>query len=481
MADLQKTLKTIPERPGIYIYKNSSKEIIYIGKAVNLAKRVKQYFQRDDAVGDKTPLLVSEIATIDTIETDSEFDALLLEAKLIKEFQPKYNVIAKDDKSPLYIIFRFDHELPTISFGRKPKQTISPGDTHAIAVQQSALLDQTNKKYVQFVKDEGQHIGEDTEIYYFGPFQSAKTARNLMRSLRRVVPYCTQKQRTGKKCFYTHLGLCDPCPSYISKCENSPEQKLLTKVYRQHIFRLRDILLGKSVEVVSEMEKEMTIFSDQHQYEQAASLRNQLDALRALFSKRYDPSVYVQSDTLIQELKDEELQELIGTLKPYYPNLHAIERIECYDISNIMGTHATASMVVLTHGIVDKQEYKKFKIRTLNTPNDFAMMQEVIGRRITHPEWTKPNLIVIDGGKGQVHAAQKAIEEDNSNEFANIPIIGLAKRFEEIIVPFHGDWKTIRIPYNSGALKLLQKIRDEAHRFAITYHKLLRSKSQKIH
>lgn len=448
METLQEIIKKLPTTPGVYIYKNDVGEIIYIGKAVNLSKRVKQYFQRDDAVGSKTPQLVADIVTIDTIQTEHEFDALLLEAKLIKQYQPKYNIVAKDDKSPLYIIMTMGEELPRIFFGRKPKPHLL--DSHQVST------------------------------LFFGPFQSAKAARDLLKSLRHVVPYCTQKRRTGNPCFYTHLGLCNPCPSLIVKLKDSTQKKILIKQYRKHLFHLRDILSGKAVSVIQDMEKDMKNKSDKEQYEEAASIRNQINALRSLLSKRYDPAVYVQSDTMLAELFEKEQQELINVLKNYFPKMQTVSRIECFDISNTMGTYATASMVVMTNGRIDKNQYRKFKIKTLKTPNDFAMMSEVINRRFKHPEWEYPDLVVIDGGKGQVNAAKTALENlkvTNPDTGNLLPIIGLAKREEEIIVHTNKGWKVIRLPFSHNGLKLLQRLRDEAHRFAITYHKLLRKKA----
>lgn len=443
--EISQALNNLSSHPGVYIYKNDKGQIIYVGKAVNLSKRVKQYFQRDNAVGLKTPLLVSEIVSLDTIQTQSEFDALLLEAKLIKEYQPRYNVISKDDKSPLYVFIDFRKILPTITVGRKTKQ--------------QKLIHPTPKD----------------QLVIFGPFQSAKTARNLLRSLRKIVPYCTQKQRNGKKCFYTHLGLCSPCPSYIEKLPDGEEKDQLTQQYRQHMFRLRDILSGKSFPVIHEMEQEMERFASEHKYEEAASVRNQLFALRTLLTKRYDPSLYVQSDTLLDDIIDSQQKELLKVLKPYMPSLESLDRIECYDISNTQGTFSTASMVVMTNGIIDKSQYRKFRIRTKEAPNDYAMIFETLSRRLKHTEWQYPNLFVIDGGKGQINAATKAILPYIKQE--EVCIIGLAKREEEIIIPFHDEWKVIRLDYSSPALHLLQKLRDEAHRFAKKYHTLLRSKN----
>jgi len=243
--------------------------------------------------------------------------------------------------------------------------------------------------------------------------------------------------------------------------------------YRQNIFRLRDILSGKAVRVIEDMEKEMKGNAAVEHFEEAASLRNQIQALKSILTKRYDPTVYVQSDTMIEEIFENERIELRNALLTYYPELKELHRIECFDISNTMGTNATASMVVMIDGRIEKNEYRKFRIRRENTPNDFAMMAEALTRRFHHPEWAQPDLLVIDGGKGQVSSAKHALSAVSSS---NLPVIGLAKREEEIIVPFGSEWKVIRLPFSSGGLKMLLRLRDEAHRFAITYHKLLRKK-----
>lgn len=203
METPQETLKALPHAPGVYIYRNAEGEIIYIGKAKDLKKRVSQYFQRDDAVGPKTQLLVSQIAGISTIKTASELDALLLEAKLIHDHAPKYNVVLKDDKSPLYILLTLSEPLP-----------------HVTTIRRSDLPEKIK-----------------TNDALFGPFQSAGVVRSLLRHLRHTIPYCTQNKRTGKPCFYSHIGLCNPCPS-DTNCDK--------QAYRKNIYRLKNILCGKS-------------------------------------------------------------------------------------------------------------------------------------------------------------------------------------------------------------------------------------------
>jgi excinuclease ABC subunit C len=437
---LNKIFKSLPHRPGVYIYKNSDSEIIYIGKAVDLNRRVNQYFTRDDAVGEKTNLLVSQIDQIEHIETLNEFDALLLEAKLINQHKPKYNVIAKDDKSPLYIKLTLSEELPRIEYVRKPRNEV---------------FDLKKKDAI------------------FGPFQSGKTARNLMRQLRNVVPFCTQKQRNGKSCFYTHIGLCDPCPSQIIGETDETLKKNLTHKYRENLYLIRDILDGKSNVIINNFTHVMEEFAQNNEFEKAAIIRDHLNSLYSIVHKRFDPMLYVQSDFQLSDVIDTEVQSLEIILKKYIPNLSPLKRIECIDISNIFGLNATGSLVVLTNGLIDKSQYRKFKIRTDKFPNDFAMIAEVITRRFNHPEWQKPNLLVVDGGKGQVTSVVETLQKLN----LYVSIIGLAKRQEEIIIPINHTFKTVRLPLNYPGLLLLERIRDEAHRFAITYHRKIREKA----
>lgn len=431
METLQETLNHLPHAPGVYIYRDLSGTIIYIGKAKDLKKRVSQYFQRDDAVGPKTQLLVSQITAIQIIKTVSELDALLLEAKLIHDNAPKYNVVLKDDKSPLYMLLTLSEPLP-----------------HVRSVRRSDLPKKIKKADA-----------------LFGPFQSAGVVRSLLRRLRHTIPYCIQNKRTGKPCFYSHIGLCNPCPSLIEKMPESAVRKDLAHRYRTNIFRLKDILSGKSNTVRKELEKEMKVAAREKRFEEAAVLRNHIENLYGMLAKKYDPMLYVSSDAAVEDIYTNELAalgEVLGITSP--------DRIECFDISNTGGRYATGSMVVLTAGHKDTGQYKRFRIRRENTPNDFAMMAEVITRRFTHSEWPKPDLIVIDGGKGQIQAVKEKVP--------GIPVIGLAKRFEEIIIPKPDNkWKVLRLDLTSPALHVLERVRDEAHRFAISYHRLLRKKA----
>lgn len=432
-------LASLPHSPGVYIYRDINDTVIYVGKAVDLRKRISQYFQRDDALGLKTKALVEKIAKIEIIKTAGEFDALLLEAKLIHDLQPHYNSLAKDDKSPIYILLTTDEELPRVLLVRK---TGLPA-----------------------TKSHGPVI--------FGPFQSSWVTRELLRRSRRIIPFCTQKERNGKPCFYTHLHLCDPCPSVIIKMPDSPLRKKEVLRYRRNIMRLKALLSGKSTNVRLELEKDMRLAAKNNLFEEAQLIKGELESLSGIESARFDPTMYLTRVQLADDANLEEITQLLKILQPYYPDLQNLTRIECIDISNISGTLSTGSLVVLTDGLIDTHEYRKFRIRRKETPNDTAMVSEVVNRRMKHHEWPKPDLLVIDGGKGQVSAA---VESLNSLKL-DIPVIGLAKRFEEIVVPLNGDFKVIRISPTSPAIHLLQRIRDEAHRFARNYHLLLRSKA----
>lgn len=395
----------------MYLYYDDKGTVIYVGKAKNLRNRVRGYFTRDNVSGQKTQLLVSQIVSIKTIPTDSEFDALLLEATLIRKYLPKYNVVARDDKSPLYIVITFDEPLPRVLFSRKREL-----ENHA-------------RRAV------------------FGPFQSARVTHQLMESVRKIIPYCTQKYRDGHPCFYTHIGLCNPCPSSI-------KTKKLASVYRNNLFKISLFLSGRAQRVRTIIEKQMRDSADRMDFELAGEYKKQLDALTMLLTHRFDPTMY--TDTTGQRLS-----ELAGIL-----HVSSLKRIECIDISTLQGKWSTGSLVVFTDGIPDTDEYRRFRIKAAGIPNDVAMMAEVINRRFSHPEWTVPNLLVVDGGKGQVTAAKHA----------PVPVVGLAKRFEEIIVPDGRGFRVIRLSPSSPALQLVQHIRDEAHRFAKRYHTHLRGR-----
>lgn len=428
----------LPQRPGIYIFKAADATILYVGKAINLKRRVSGYFTHDTSAGDKIRLLVAQIHTVTIVETENNFDALLLEATLIRKHQPKYNSIAKDDKSPLYVCLTIREELPHVLFLRKTS------------------LSTIHKKDA-----------------VFGPFQSGRVARMLMKNLRHSFPYCIQKNRNGRPCFYTHINLCNPCPSAIVKLPLGYERKALVHLYRQNIQRMYRILSGKSDLVIRAMQTDMEQKATMLDFEEAHTLKKNLDNFMSLLSRHDYSALYLSEIPELTQMYMNELSLLKNILMPYFPNLTSVSRIECFDIANISGTSATGSLVVASDGAMDSGQYRKFRVRATQTPNDTAMIGEVITRRLKHPEWPYPDILIVDGGKGQIQAAQRALTEAS----LSIPVIGLAKRFEEIIIPVSSGFQTIRLSMTSPALVLLLRIRNEAHRFARSYHHLLRKKS----
>lgn len=432
METPQAVISSLTHDPGVYLYKDTTGTVIYVGKAKDLKRRVRQYFAPDIEPGTKTAQLVARIHAIETLKTHSEFDALILEANLIRKFNPKYNIIAKDDKSPLYLSITLDEELPRVQFTRKSS------------------------------------IGLHPKRRIFGPFQSGRTLRQLLQQLRMIIPYCTQKKRDGTPCFYTHLHLCDPCPSQIAGMTDGPmRQKLITQ-YRTQIRRLAKILSGESLTIFHDLQKDMKTYAQHNQFEKAQAVKMSLERFSILLQTHYDPLFYTQGDTFLENVYESEMNELRTLLQPFYPTLGELHRIECIDISNTYGTFATGSLVVLIDGKSSTSDYRRFRIRTKDAPNDFAMIAEVVKRRMNHTEWPMPELLVIDGGKGQVHAARAC---------CTVPVIGLAKRFEEIIIPMKNEFKILRLPVSSRALHALERVRDESHRFALRYHRLLRKKS----
>ncbi|MBI3342812.1 GIY-YIG nuclease family protein [Candidatus Gottesmanbacteria bacterium] len=439
-------LRHISTRPGVYLYRDKDENVIYVGKAKNLRNRVRQYFLRDNALGQKTNLIVSQIVSIKTIPTDSEYDALLLEAALIRKYQPKYNAIAKDDKSPLYIAITFDESLPHILFTRKRAL-----EEHL----QGHPLQMLSKRAI------------------FGPFQSGRVARRLMQSVRRIIPYCTQKKRNGAPCFYTHIGLCRPCPSQIVAMAQDTEKKKVIRIYRSNLRRIALLLSGQARRVRMLLEQSMHSSAKNMAFEEAADFKRQLEALEMLTTHAFDPSMYSDHTSEPSEIYQSRLEELAHIVNNYGLRLATLQRIECIDISTIQGKWASGSLVVFTSGIPDTDQYRRFRIKMSGKPNDVGMIAEVVMRRFAHPEWPFPDLLVVDGGRGQVHAAKQAIQATRVGR--EISVIGLAKRYEEIIVPNDTKYRIIRLAPVSPALQLVQHIRDEAHRFAKRYHMDLRS------
>lgn len=436
MTDAQRDkLKTLPAEPGVYFHRDKDRKIIYIGKAAVLKNRVMSYFQskhRDP----KTQALVADIAETDWITVGSEVEALFLESEFIKRYKPKYNIDLKDDKNWLYVKISAD-EFPVVSYVRRPM---------------------------------------DDKAHYYGPFTSTDALRRAMRMLRKVFPYVTHATWPKRGCLQYHLGLCP-----------GPEEGAVTPAeYRRTIRRLELYLKGEQTRLMTALEKDMQAAARKRDYEAAARLRDQLRDLKS-FGKQM-----VFGDREAFDLSRDQalvgLAERLGLPEPP-------RRIEAYDISHLQGTDNVASMVVFTDGVANRDEYRRFKMRTGGN-NDFAHMREVIARRFSAKNlaaWPKPDLLLIDGGKGQLAAALGVLDELG----LAVPAIGLAKREEEIVrrrpdnkpieaghyedeawIVTNRDFEVTLLPHDSHVLQLLQRVRDEAHRFAITYQTLLRGQRQ---
>jgi excinuclease ABC subunit C len=432
---LEKKLKELPAAPGVYFHKSESGEVIYVGKAAVLKNRVRQYFQKSRPFDPKTEALVAEIEDTDWITVESELDALFLESEMIKRYKPRYNILLRDDKSQLYIRIPMKQQYPAVTFTRGPM---------------------------------------DDGADYFGPYYNGPAVRKALKYLRKAFPYSTHVNLPKRVCLQYHIGLC-PGPE---------EEKVSEKEYKRNLKRLELYLKGGRKQLIKDLEKEMKQYAKEAKFEEAAILRNQIYNLRELQRQ------IIFSETEFMDISKDEalagLKELLGLEKPP-------KRIEGYDISHMSGTNNVASMVVATNGLADKASYRKFKMRIPGN-NDFAHMNETMERRFSarNKAWPRPDLILIDGGKGQLSSAIDALEEKG----LKIPIIGLAKREEHIIVhrsrsnievnlTFKSAWikenedfYVIDINNNDHIVKLLQRIRDESHRFAVSYHTHLKRTGQ---
>ncbi|MDO8618578.1 MAG: excinuclease ABC subunit UvrC [Candidatus Daviesbacteria bacterium] len=410
--------KLLPHKSGVYIYRDAQKRILYVGKALDLYHRVASYFAKSD-LAPRTAEMVSRIVSLETIIVESELEALILEANLIKKFKPIYNIRLTDDKDYLYIKVTKE-AYPKVVTARKAD-----------------------------LKD---------ALKFFGPFPSSTTVRSTLKRLRRVFPWCSNPN--GKRpCFHYHIKLCPgPCAGQISQTD-----------YKKIIKRFIVFMSGQKEKLLHDLTKEMVQKAKSAQFEEAGRIKKTIEGILYL-TQSNRTQIYLENPNFLEDQTNKGLEELQKVLK-----LKSIpERIEGYDISNIQGHEAVASMVVLTHGEIDKSQYRKFKMLVSGEPNDYAMHQETIRRRMKHPEWPAPDLLLIDGGKGQVSSVYAQVQATGPDNFKSIPIIGLAKRMEWI---YTTDGNEIRLSKTSLALKMLQKLRDESHRFAITYHRKLHATS----
>lgn len=468
---LKAKLKTLPRTPGVYFHKSAGGEIIYVGKAAVLKNRVRQYFQDSRGRDNKTMALVAEIADTDWIETESEVDALFLESEMVKRYMPRYNVLLRDDKSQMYVRIDMKSEWPTVSFTRNPA---------------------------------------DDGAEYIGPFYNGFALKKALRYLRRVFPYLTRQRRPGQSKLDEDLGL-------------SPRLSDGSAVYKANLRKLISYIKGNRKAIAAELERDMKTAAGLHDFERAADLRNKLRAMQELQRR-----VCFGDKEFLDISKDKALADLAKLL-----GLKGIPaRIEGYDISHMSGRQVVSSMVVFTNGTSDRAEYRKFKVSEKN--DDTGNIHQTIFRRLSErhlKSWGCPNLLLIDGGKGQLAAAIKARDERG----VAMPIVSIAKREEELLVhktnsqidtafieqlrsqpradiTIHedGDVYVVNLhpdQRNAGShsknlrastgqnreeyptadentlattdiVKLFQRIRDESHRFAVSYHTALKRQQQ---
>lgn len=543
---LKESLKLLPSLPGCYLYYNSDNEIIYVGKAKILKRRVKSYFNRKhDSV--KVNVLVSQIDHLEYIITNTEVEALILESHLIKKHKPKYNILLKDDKKYPYFLIT-DEDFPRISIVRK------------------------------------RNINQEKGRYY-GPYTNIRAMHSTLDFLKKIFPLrqCKTPKFKNRPCLYYHIGKC------LAPCQNM----VTSEEYKAIVHQAELFLSGKQSELMKQLMDQIQKYSEAEQFEKAARLRDSYFDLQKTLEKQkvvYENTklnedvislqhedgilaiviMMIREGRLIDkkdftyDVEEEDKTEFFATFFKEYYNTLSLEfpdrivsnelesvgdkalyeewlniisgkkvkisygktpqgkelqsladknakvildnaklskmskirddfnnigsylkeklklnnfpyRMECYDISHIQGTNTVASMVTFINGLSKKSEYRKFKVKsTEGKPDDFLSMKEVLTRRLSRlgeKGWEKPDLIIIDGGKGQLSSVMQIVEDMG---VTGIDFVSLAKRQEEVFLPYTS--KSILLPRESSALFLIQRIRDEAHRFAITYHRKLRSK-----
>ncbi len=539
MLDRQKLLAPIPHKPGVYKYYNELNILIYVGKAKDLKKRVTSYFNKSANHNRKTQKLVSEIQTIDYVITNTEFDALLLENNLIKENQPKYNILLKDDKSFPYICVTHQR-FPRIYSLRNIDN--AKGDFYGpyiSVVKMRMVLDLVHKIYslrtCKYNLSEANIANKKYSLcleYHIGnckaPCENLQTEEDYNHNLHQAINILKGNIASPKKflenkmnaysanlefekaeeykvkleqlnTFYNKSIIVNPklTSLYVVAIISTQKKGFLhfMKVSNGSIIQSNSIEIKKSLEesdskmllaAIPQLIKEINnsfnikILSN-------IALADAPEPLEIEVPKIGDKKKLVDmciKNALYQKRNAEQVAQVTDKSNKTLEFLqHALNlkdlplHIECFDNSNLQGTHPVASMVCFKNGKPSKKEYRKFNIKTVVGPDDFASMTEVVGRRYKRLQdegKPLPNLILIDGGKGQLSAAAEALKETGT--YGKVAIIGIAKRLEEIYVP--GDSLPIHINKKNPALKLLQQLRDEAHRFAITFHRAKRSTDQ---
>jgi len=418
-AVIKQKPKDIPTSPGVYFFKGPRGKILYIGKAANLKSRLASYFskQRKDPRFER---MFQEATGVKWQELDSEIEAFLTEAEMIKENRPPYNIALRDDKRYSHVVIT-DDAFPKIYISHQPEPLI-----------------------------------QETVSQVFGPFVDGGALRSTLKLFRRIFPYCTCKRPHHNWCLNYHLGQClGFCCLYEPAITDQEYRE-----YQTNIRAIKELLNGRRQSLLKEMEKSMKSIAQEGDLEEAIDLREKISKIKTVFENaRVIKEISSKTDVLAQIQRALGLDELP-------------QRIEGYDVSNIQGKFATGSMAVFTNGNPDKNEYRKFRIKIAGLGGDPAMLKEVLSRRFNHPEWQYPDLIVIDGGKGQINAALSVLK----TRHLKTPTIGLTKDEHHFGKHIYINWKKKPIPLKKlpdGIRNLILHLDSEAHRFAIGYYRKL--------
>lgn len=418
---LLKKVRELPHRPGVYLFKDQFNRVIYVGKARDLRKRVSQYFHpsRGSRADRKTRALIETIRDLEVHEVRSEPESIILEGKLIKEYRPRYNISFRDDKRFLLVKVNLNDPFPRFEM-------------------------------VRIKKEDGAR--------YFGPFAHSGALRSTIEMMERHYHLRTCRPRVPGEKDFRHCH-----DDVIRNCAAPCMGRISEEDYRANVENACRFLAGQETDLLERIRDQMKRAAAGHQFEKAAALRDVIDGIRKT-TRRQRRFVRETPDLKLPEEDVEELQKELGLLrKPRH--------IECFDISNISTLHKVASMVVFRNGKANRYRHRRYRIKGVEGQNDFASMAEAVRRRYTRllrERAEMPDLIVVDGGKGQLGAALKELQ---ALGLQDQPIVGLAKRNEEIFLPDRTE--PMVLPRTSGALRLLQRVRDEAHRVANGYHQLM--------
>ncbi|MBC7073815.1 UvrB/UvrC motif-containing protein [Candidatus Parcubacteria bacterium] len=423
-----KNLQRLPKTPGVYCFFDGS-EILYIGKAVNLRERVKNHFQQPTF---RDQLFLNKVQKIGYIKTGSQIEALILEANLIKKYQPKYNIVWRDDKN-YFFVGQTKEDFPRIFLTHQPKP---------------------------------QTLSKQTPAEFVGPFVDGKALKETLKILRKIFPFRSCKTLPKRPCLWYHLDLCPgPCLLKGKFFEEIKKTSRLKKICEKNAQNIIDILREGKDFVLKKLKREMKKSAKNQEFEEAARIRDQIERLEKILA---------HSRILEKiEMKKENWPEIEQKIKEIF-GVKRASKIEAFDISNIRGRWATGSMVTFFEGKPEKNLYRKFKIKMAEKINDISMLKEVLERRFLHKEWEFPDLILLDGGRAQLNGALSLKEK--FKEARDIKFLALAKGEKKLFVegkktPFYLE----KLPQEVS--NIFFQINSEAHRFAITYHKKLREKS----